>query len=496
MQLALVEKARRVFSTGADTFLSIPTFTTLTMSPAALAAVAAPTTTPDYAAASDFARLVNFIPRDLVATIDSGRTLWEIYGEVLEHAQVGSGITDPVAEQRFRDAAKVLWADDPDGVQHESEAYRAYRQYRDAWIVANEDYHAKRMTAEASEDSAVRQQWHSLEPVLRAHLASIEADWFALGQRARVEAALEVLNSVSAGNPVLRWENWRAGFNPDLDLVTGPGGPFAPTGYSPVNLDDAAWSRFELSAAEIAQLTAEAPEELQQALHDDPAPVSTVAFDYRSVALTRPWFAPAALTSRIWRLPEGEPPLSDGKIPPDGQCPAYVSAIVLMRRLEVHHPPSPGSGGPGTVTHDPLIFKLPLRYLTKRPLPFPDPVEAGKWRQRTRELRQLELSERTVIPSAGMVNAFKSLAIHTFRTTESTPLLRSELLRHSNVSRTGALAHHFHLADDPVSVVLPGDPPPAPPDPPAEPPNSDVTILAFICKRLPKTPDPLPTIQW
>ena len=270
----------------------------------ALAAVASPRTATDVAAAADFARMVNFVPRDTVATIDGGRTLWEIYGDVLSQAQVGAGVDDAGAKQRYDTAVAALYQDGADGLRQETEAYRSYRQYRDGWIAAQEDYRSKRLTAQTSDDAAVQWQWTEQEPVLREHITAAESDWRTLGHRDEIEAALAIVELVSSANPLVRWHDWRAAFNPDIDLLTDTaGGRFAPTGYSPVNLKDStSWSRFELSSPEVQALVSEAPEELQRALHDDPDPVTKVAFDYRSVALTRPWFSEAALTSRIWLL--------------------------------------------------------------------------------------------------------------------------------------------------------------------------------------------------
>ncbi len=508
--LALVETARRVFSTSADTFLSFPVFSPLTMTADALAAVAAPKTAQDFAAAGDFARMVNFIPRDMVATIEGGWTLWEIYADVLSRAVVGTGLTDPAEEEEYRGALQILQRDTADGLRQESEKYRVYRQYRDAWFVAQEDYRAKRLTGETSNDPSIQQQWRDQEPILRAHITAVEGDWRTAGYRDEIEAALAIVQSVSAANPALRWRDWQAAFNPDLDLITEAGGQFAPTGYSPVNLQDStAWSRFEISSTEITALVAEAPEELRRALHDDPDPIDQVAFDYRSVALTRPWFSEAALTSRIWRMPVGEDPLSDGANTASGQCPAYVVALVLMRGLEVHRPSGDSQGGG-------LSFDLPLRYLTPRLLPHPDD-EIGKWKARTKTLQEFELDPNPVAAQPDLVKAFTPVTAREFRTTVTQPavdrgLINTDAVRATRIAlppRVWAprFGNHIEIlrrvpiwldrvvGREPAGAGQPADPPPDDQTPPATS-TSDITILAFICKRLPKTPDPLPNMQW
>jgi len=46
----------------------------------------------------------------------------------------------------------------------------------------------------------------------------------------------------------------------------------------------------------------------------------------------------------------------------------------------------------------------------------------------------------------------------------------------------------------PVTPVTPASPPPPPP--PQADARKDISVLAFVCKRLPKTPDPDPNLSW
>lgn len=519
VQLALLEKARRVFSVGEDTFLSFPVLAPLTLTTDALAAVASPQSASDLAAAADFARMVNFIPRDTVATIDSGGTLWEVYGEVLSRAEVGVGVDDPTAEQRYKAAASVLYQDTGDSLRQETEIYRSYRQYRDAWISAVEDFRVKQLTGQTSSDPAVQVQWAQQEPVLRANIAAVEAEWGTLGHRAEVEAALTIVESANSANPLVRWHDWRACFNPDIDMLTdAAGGRFAPTGYSPVNIKEAtAWSRFELTGSEVATLVAEAPEELRNALQDDPDPITQVAFDYRSVALTRPWFSPAALTSRIWRLQDGDAALSDGATPPEGRCPAYVAALVLMRNLEVHRS-GVGDGGSGSVSLDPLVFRIPPHLLTTRILP-PQEEENQKWKLRTEVLKGFTVdADPQLIPHEELTK-FGPVVAREFQSTSRVAPVEKGLLNIAAPKAFGAtfspiaerhrgdlLASQLRSAAWRDAILTAGagprigtvDPPPPPSDPVPgpQPSTDDITLLAFICKRLPKTPDPLPDMHW
>ena len=49
----------------------------------------------------------------------------------------------------------------------------------------------------------------------------------------------------------------------------------------------------------------------------------------------------------------------------------------------------------------------------------------------------------------------------------------------------------------PVAPTPPSAPPaPAPTTPPAASSGNDISILAFICRGLPKTPNPDPALSW
>jgi hypothetical protein len=91
-------------------------------------------------------------------------------------------------------------------------------------------------------------------------------------------------------------------------------------------------------------------------------------------------------------------------------------------------------------------------------------------------------------------------------------LLESAVVKHANVAFSPAVAIEqpglllrnrlkspawaAAILADGVGAAAPAPEPPAPQPAPQPSTTSDITVLAFICKRLPKTPDPLPDIQW
>jgi hypothetical protein len=496
VQVALIEKARRIFG-NEDTFLSFPLLSPIIFSPQQIAALNAPGSREDYSCASDFSRIVNFIPKDMVASFDGEETLWDIYDSVLKTADVA------VAQQvvTIDDSAKnLLYDTDNDGTSMESKAYRTYRQYRDAWIVAQENYKARQLTAEASGDQTVIDTWRTeTEPTLRAAVKATQDAWETTGRRVDIEAALAKYSRVATLNPGKIWQDWAATFNRDIDLVTdaASGFQFAPTGFSPVDLSaEEAWLNFEVSGAEIDQLVGAAPDELKNVLDGGGNGYDKVSFDYRSVSISRAWFRSAVFSSRIWRDPGGVG-LCDGSQPPNGRCPAYVSAVVFIKNLQM----TPKATNAQTSVPD-IRFTIPAEKMTRRTLKIdkeflsrmevaPQLRELQPQQQETFVLKpeaMRKLTRQTFVMS-DLAAEQPSLITPMVLATRPGPTI-STRMRPVDLNVEVARRPRWHRPRFPVP-----EPGPAPTPPQVET-TTNVSVLAFICKRLPKSPDPMPGLQW
>ena len=489
VQVALIEKAKRVFVADPNVFLSFPLLTPLAYKPEAFAALATPASASELAFAADFARTMNFLPRDIVASGLGDRFLWDVYGDVLTRAEVAKGDGPGSGAS----SATLLYEIAPDGSRTESAVYRAYRQYRDAWIVAREDYGAHKVTGEMTNNPDVARHWTEVEePALRAVLAKAEDDWKTLGHRVEVEAALQAERDAAARDPGTRWREWSGAFNPDIDVLTElTGSHYAPTGLSPTDFTaDAAWLRSDLSSDEIAHLVAEAAAPMKALLDGVSASaVANVSFEYRSVAVVRPWFQSSVLTSRIWRSSDPELGLSDGADPPAGACPGYVTGVVFARNVVITSRDAP-TPTPGTVR-----FTLPPERLVLRQLAVPvaRPV--------------LPAAEVRPTASADTERAFARLRIASV-TSAPTLVARPVPARAALQPQLARMAPETMVRADiarPPLRPIPRRPPPileplpttpSQPQPPPPERHEEISVLAFICKRLPKTPDPLPDLHW
>jgi hypothetical protein len=463
VQLALIEKAKRVFAADPSIMLSFPLLSPLGF--------------------TDFSRAVNFLPRDIVASA-SDRMLWDVYHDVLTRAEVATSASTAVDNGV---ATAILYDVAADGRRIDSEALILFRQCRDAWIIATEDYAAHRLTGELSDDPVTRKQWSDIdEPQLRSAIDAALQDWETIGRRAEIEIALKTERAMAAIMPALRWQEWNAAFNPDLDMITeAGGGRYAPTGLSPRNFaEQNGWLSFDLSASEMTALVDGAPAPLKAVLDDDSGGgIERVTFEYRSVALVRPWFRPEALTSRIWRSADSDLQLSAGDDPPSGPCPAYTTACVFIRNLVV----TPRGGG---AAFRDLRFTIDPARLTRRTLK----IEPALLARIVRQQADTPPPPSPPAPSVGrgVIRAFSALEQGSFKLAVSGHV--KPMAERSAMIQRGALLNAGIRIPREVFGTL--GTPPAPPSPPPPPVREEISILAFICKRLPKAPDPNPELQW
>ncbi|MGV8845780.1 LysM peptidoglycan-binding domain-containing protein [Tessaracoccus sp.] len=472
VQLALIEKAKRVFAPDPGVMLSFPLLAPMGYTVAELTALSAPSTSADYVAAGDFARTVNFLPTDMVAT-STERMLWDVYRDVLMRAEVGDGVK---GGREAPAADSILYEAGPDGIRVESEEQKSYRRYRDAWIVAREDYAAHKLTGELSDDPAERQRWSDVdEPTLRIVIDAAASAWETLGGRAAIEKAMQDERAAAFRDPEHRWAEWTTAFDPEIDLVTEvTGNQYAPTGFSPLNFaDQNGWLTFDLAAAEMRTLVNEAPDMLKRVLADNGGTnIEHVSFEYRSVALVRPWFHSEVLTSGIWRSGDADLQLSDGGDPPTGACPAYASACVFVRNVKVTEQ------GVSTVNApQDWRFTLDPTQMTVRRNLRVDPGIAARMALR---VAPPVTPEPTVEVAP---RAFHVLQLNSF---DMVPVQRLRLDARLRAETTVRI-----LATD-VDTATPAPVPPLSPPPPPPPPRDEISILAFICKRLPKVPASVP----
>lgn len=498
--LALMTKAKAIFEKP-DTFLSFPL--SLAYSKDELNRVTSTDISQDQIRSlSEFSRLVNLVPGGTDWPPTEEHYLWDIYEDIFDTAKLATSARTPEEQKDYEKALNFLHKLTPDGVWEDSAQVKAYNQYKDAWYMAQQEYNAKKVEATVSTDAAVKQQWQQLEPMLRQKIIDAEQLWASSGFRAQVEDARRIEALLRDKSPGDTWYRWRNQFQPDIDLRTDTNEfRFAISSFAPSNvLNVNAWQKFTLSSSEVQGLIRLAPPELRTRLVPDEAAtleIESVSFEYTSVGITRPWFIPDVFAARFWKFYEGSKTISDGGNPAHGRCPAYAAGLVLVRNLAVQTKARSAANDKvcQTLKTKPLMLAgFPLQKIAANtprastlfggqaaPTKF-TPVSA-------KSARPYAVSTPVLRARTGITHTASAVAVAPPPPKTADPLtLRRGLVRLQGAGFTRSIAR-------PKGPVPPGQP--AGSGTPAAPPGEQpIYIMAFICKRISKCPDPDPSLQW
>ena len=458
--LALATKASQVFVQD-DTAFSVP------LSPVVyrrndLDRMLAADTAEGLRLLAEFSALVNTVASWPVWSPTADRYLWDVYSDVLADADLASASLTAEEAAEYKRVSELLHAGGPGT---DSPAYLAYRQLRDAWLTAQQEYKNRKGTAEASEDQAVKDAWAADEPVLLAKVRECEQRWETEGRRTEIEEALRVERRLVERSPAKAWADYTKLFDPatpELFFANDANiGRYVPSSLRPSNALDVPWARISLAREELASLADAAPAALRARLPAaNDSVIDGLSFEYTSVAVGRPWFCSAALTSRAWRFSDATKILSDGAPEPHGLCPSYVAALVLARSITVTRQAADNGGQPAP--------PVSLGFLLLGQEAAPGGIA---------RVRDHRILRRPIAPDMEE----PGVLLHGTRVVAPGVL---ERLRSNDFTRL-----------EPVVNVVPS-PEPAPA------PNSDTTpadeiyVLGFICKKLPKCPDPDPALTW
>lgn len=508
--------------------------------------------------AADFARLVNFIPAvDSIWSTD-GRILWNEYETILTQARVAASVRTASETAELQQARDFLFRKqqitDPLGNSREelvdSFELAAYKQYQTAYLSVLEQYNMFKLTAQNSTDPAVQADWQAKEPVYKAAVSSAYTDWIAKGYKAEVEEAFADIDRISKRNPQLIWAEW----NEELDQskrsdLTGQN--FYDTNFYPDNFyqpnSRSAWTKLTLDASEIAALSAKASTSTRNLANSAIAP-ETQAIDLEVIRLSveliqipiiRSWFNPSVFQSGFWQWADGRQALSDGQDPPKGSLPAYTTSVIFARNLEVELKPNSEKNAQvisklqsGKLM---LLGPLPLRRIP----PQVDPRSVTKLNASTLSMRQAnpELLKQVVVDKSRLQLSSASLdllsqkaainpqlatdRIAPFGTGTQFSITNAALAQNINaaqlkqlnpnvvsrIDQTGVAKINPKLLEQlgditvkpirPIKPVKPIRPVPVPEEEPTPPPDpNEMQVIAFVCEKVPKSPNPDPSFRW
>lgn len=492
--------------------------------------------------AADFARLVNLVPAVSNIWASDGRMLWNEYATILTQAIVASDHPTSNEAAELQQARDLL----------DSPKYTAYQQYLKTYMSAVENYNGLKLKAENSTDPKVQEDWKLQEPGYKAVIKSAYLEWIAKGFKLEIEEAFADIDRIGGRNPQLLWANWKSDFEQSVrtDLE---GQNFYETHFFPENFfkpeAQGQWTKLTLDASEIAALSAKAPEGIRSLVNRSGSGVETQAVDLEiarlsvelvRVSIARSWLNPSVFRSNVWKWSGSREPLSDGQIPPQGSLPAYTTSMILARNFQVDLQPNSEKNTKiikklqeGELL---LVGPLPLRAVPKtvdaRSITKLDAstislkrVESAVVDQVIASKPQTKLSSasldilknqriRAATHRAASFGAFSSIkaSANPSLTQSINPALLNQVgtlkpfgeveLRPTKIHPE--LLKRLRLPDGrgPVESppIIPDRPKPPVEEPAPTPPQTSaidgIQIIAFVCGRLPKSPNPDPNLQW
>jgi len=501
-QLALMTKAKLLFESS-DTFLSFPASTPISY-PSDQMDFANPATIPQMQAFADFSTWTNALPQGTLFQPTLDNLLWDVYQGVLQNGQVAQGSLTASQTATLQAAQAVLSTQGPNGVLVDTPAVVAYNQYQQAYFAASEEYNNQKVTASASTDPNAQAAWQNGgEAAAQAEVTAAESAWETMGFKVQVEGAQATVQTLSSQSPQLKWQSWEALCNPATDFLTDPStnSVFGPTLFAPYDvISQPSWPNFSINGADIPNLVSQAPPELKNIFETTTgdSTIDSLSFEYCSVALRRPWFCAELFSARFWRFSDPTVQLSNGNDPPTGNWPAYITSVVFARNIVVKTNASAPTPTPTLHGFTPL----PPGIVKAAPLPSPHPMPVF--------FRPLVASEAhaltTAAPAPSMEHEVSAVPGRTLvleprfaetaiagRTIAVAPLAQpSKPFIMDPVFRLRLSAATF--PSNGTTGAAPAQQPTAAPSSPAQ--SDEVSILAFICKPLPKCPNPDPTLTW
>jgi hypothetical protein len=362
-----------------------------------------------------------------------------------------------------------------DGSESNSEKYTAYKRCQDAYLLADQQYNAARISGELATTDEDKAQWEVAKPLLESARAQALNDWNVLGFRSEIEDAFATVAALTPKTPNTSWDEWKLrsseGVGTEKDLS---GANFWPVYLSPGDAASFGWMRMTLNSGEVTQLQESAPAELKTRLAPGGAqlPVESLEFEFSTAQLVRPWFDSNALVARFWKPLEGAPALvSNGAPPFQGECPMYASGVVLFRNIRATM-----KGDGGAIQQQ--IEQSGQGY------------DAGMFRfQRDR----MQVTRMAATPATPALRYAQPLRANN----------RAAVRAQPGAGRVTSFGKRVVMRERPAELIhVPLRPVPGPA--PAPPPErvvvttgpDEIFILGLVCKVLPRCPDPDPALHW
>lgn len=476
---------------------------------------------------ADFARLMNCIPRDNPTySPDADRMLWTVMKDVLVGADYAASGLTAAEEEQLRAAIDFLTEKVTEGgstVLVYSPVVRRYYEHKTLYDAASMTYLDEKITVESTtgpEGDHLRAQWAAYrEKQLRDAIDKAMQDWITLGAKTDVERQQAIQRQLE---PKKYLNLSGQSYLNDLELseipdVTGNPIGFCTTFFSPADAFEKTtpWTRITLMWAEIDTLIKSAPAPLKAMFGAGPGTddgIVSITLEYNDVPILRPWFHPEFFDSRSWKMAD-KSVVSNGATPRAGLIPAYVTSVLAVRSIAVTRKKA--------AVQRPIVLPIvgakPLREL-KFGLPPALDVQKLKADRAALDARlriHCAARDARLLTSARMeaVRPAVERAVARPRATPRAIAAKPAAAIEPRAAMLDSLAalqpaqRKAFIAAKYRGTTIPSPKLVIPPRRPEPPPRTEevvtepyefpgVAVLAFVCKRVPKAPNPDVALPW
>jgi hypothetical protein len=453
---------------------------------------------------NQFARLLNDIIADSIEYSSEDRLLWDEYRDILETAVLAKSALSDAEKRAFEEARNYLF-DEKIEAGEKTQVYSAalvrYYEYKEAYESLERVYLDERMSAEHADTAAEKAAWtDQREPELLSLKDKAMQDWITLGNKDVVEKHQKTIVLLGEKEPAKRISGYLSDFEAcrEKDLLTNdPVGTYS-TFYSPNDALDprAEWSRVNITKAEMKSLLDGAPPSIKRKVGGNSGGIESLSVEYAKLVVMRPWFNQSVFDSRYWKLPPGDPAVSDGQLPRKGRIPAFITNMIVARKITIERLPTVKAGRGGTVSDAKAAMKRfsLLRSAMKHVKQDWRVTVAGQVKATkttvARKRRPVSVAHRAPVARRATVRDHRKAR----RATPIAAKIGRAIVRAKMIGTTVRRPHLAVPARKPVVV-------PKPPRPKTqriveEVKLDGVAVLAYVCRRLPKSPNPNDGFDW
>lgn len=459
---------------------------------------------------ADFSRQMNFIPEDKSAFLpDVSRLLWDEVRSILTDSIFAESSLTPDEERQLAEAIDFLTDDqiDKDGsrIPVNSPQVTKYYEYKTIAEEAERIYLDEKLSvqfAEGSDAQQLKEKWDAYrEKQLKEAWDKATEDWINLGFKLQVEEYNALKNSLE----IRKYLNlYRQAYLNELAIseisdLNGHGIGFYTTFFSPTDAFDQQlpWTSITLTKSEILSLIREAPPELKSTFGADQGEIDieAISLEYNNIVILRPWFKSEFFKSRYWKLPDARV-ISDGQVPRNGILPAFITSIIVARNVRITRRIEKAQQ-PIIL---PILSKVPIQNLMLSTLPVKKPEIVAQPQVAIAE-RRLVFSNKLMAPAVSTPIKRASFARINVASNDTLSSVIAAKKEENQVSKTRMFYNTAKYKGTTIEALRgitiytkPED------DPRLQPQNSQlvteainldgVSVLALVCKRLPKSPDP------